>query len=296
MIAGEPSISAQSGRMVYVSGEYETKIYKMPFGAHADGNAEAVVEGLGDHRDLAVSPDGSRIAFSSNRTGAKELWFANEDGSNQTQITSFGGPAVGSPRWSPDGKQLAFDGYAGGSSDIYITPVDGGKPRRLTSDPSNEIRPEWSHDGQWIYFGSDRGGQGMQVWKIPIAGGEPVQVTRNGGQAAFETPGREWLFVVRSPELLRMRLDGSQETVLHKNVYTNFATISATHIYVLDGLKLLRAPFDAPTFETAREFNPRNAPIGGGTCIGLPGDERYLLYRRNTHTITNLVLVENFKE
>ncbi len=131
--------------MIYVTRQIETKIYKMPLGARA-GEPSPLIESDGDQRDLGVAPNGERIAFVSNRTGSKEIWIANSDGSDQTQLTFFNGPSVGSPRWSPDGKQIAFDGYAGGSSDIYVMPADGGKPSRVTSDAANEIRPSWSHD------------------------------------------------------------------------------------------------------------------------------------------------------
>jgi Tol biopolymer transport system component len=52
--------------------------------------------------------------------------------------------------------------------------------------PTNEVKPSWSHDGKWIYFSSSRTGA-VEIWKIPAAGGEPIQVTRDGGYVAFES-------------------------------------------------------------------------------------------------------------
>jgi Tol biopolymer transport system component len=297
VISGEPTVARQSGRMVYVSGMYETKIFKMPLGARGAGEPRPMVEAVGDHRDLGVSPDGSRIAFTSNRTGSKEIWIANADGSNQTQLTSFNGPSVGSPRWSPDGKRIVFDGYASGSSDLYLISVEGGNPLHLTSDKGNEIRPSWSHDGQWIYFGWDRGGRGMQLWKIRPSGGDPVQVTRTGGSDAFETPDGRWLYVVSPPKLSRMRPDGGEETPLRNDIFSNYWTIGGRNVYVLEPASgnLLRAPFDGTAFETVCRFDDTNRPTGGGTCIGLPRDETYVIYRRNTRTVTTLMLIEGFR-
>jgi Tol biopolymer transport system component len=57
----------------------------------------------------AYSPDGKRIVFSSNRSGAREIWVADANGENALQLTNFGGPVPGTARWSPDGNQIAFD-------------------------------------------------------------------------------------------------------------------------------------------------------------------------------------------
>jgi Tol biopolymer transport system component len=295
MVSAQPSVARQSGRMIYVTRQLETKIYKMPLGPRGAGEPRPLIETEGDQRDLGVAPDGSRIAFVSNRTGSKEIWIANRDGSNQTQLTFFNGPSVGSPRWSPDGKRIAFDGYASGSSDIYLIPVEGGKPVRLTSDAANEIRPSWSHDGQWIYFGWDRGG-GSAIWKTRPSGGEPAQVTRHGGYHAFETPDGRWLYVMNGRTLSRMRPDASEETALRNDVATDFWILGGHHVYVLaQSGDLLRAPFDGSVFETVYRFGSAGGVGGGGTAIGVPWDESYLIYRRITRSANTLILIENFR-
>ena len=55
------------------------------------------------------SPDGEKIAFESDRSGTHEIWICDRDGTNPIQLTNFGGPHVGWPRWSPDGKQIVFE-------------------------------------------------------------------------------------------------------------------------------------------------------------------------------------------
>jgi Tol biopolymer transport system component/predicted Ser/Thr protein kinase len=295
MASAQPSVARQSGRMIYVNRQIETKIFKMPLGARVAGEPRPLVETEGDQRDLGVAPDGSRIVFVSNRTGSKEIWIANSDGSDQTQLTFFNGPSVGSPRWSPDGKRIAFDGYASGSSDIYVIPVEGGKPVRLTSDAANEIRPSWSHDGQWIYFGWDRGGK-EEIWKIRPAGGDPVQVTHHGGYHAFETPDGSWLYVLNGATLSRMRPDGGEETPLRNDVNTNVWTLGGQHVYVLaPSGDLQRASFGGSAFETVYHFGNTGALAGGGTAIGVPRDESYLIYRSTTRSTNTLILIENFR-
>ena len=242
-----------------------------------------------------VAPNGERIAFVSNRTGSKEIWIANSDGSDQTQLTFLNGPSVGSPRWSPDGKQIAFDGYAGGSSDIYVMPAEGGKPSRLTSDAANEIRPSWSNDGQWIYFGWDKGGE-SQIWKIHPSGGEPVQITRKGGYFAFETADGQWLYVVNGSTILRMRPDGSGETPLRDGIAPDHWIVGGHHIFVLtQGGDLQRAAFGSSALETIYHFAGSGVPVGGGTAIGVPADESWMIYRAMTRAREALVLIEKFQ-
>jgi Tol biopolymer transport system component len=233
--------------------------------------------------------------FVSTRTGAKEIWIANADGSNQTQLTFFNGASMGSPQFSPDGTRIAFDGYASGSSDIYVVPVEGGKPAQLTSDPGNEIRPSWSRDGKWIYFGWMRGSS-EHIWKMPAAGGSPVQVTSGGGQVAFEAPDAQWLYVVNAPNLYKVRTDGRDESPVRSNVYPNTFSLGREHVYVLDvkTVELMRAKLGTSTFEPVIRFDDTNRPACLGTCIGVPQDESYVVYRRNTRTTTALTLIDNF--
>ncbi len=77
-------------------------------------------------------------------------------------------------------------------ADIFVIDTQGGAPCNLTSEPSSEVVPSWSRDGRWIYSASNRTGSG-QVWKMPSTGGPAVQVTHQGGFAAFEPPDGRFL-------------------------------------------------------------------------------------------------------
>jgi Tol biopolymer transport system component len=292
--SGAPTMS-QTGRMVYVSTDYETKIFKGMLGPHDSREPQPLVEAIGEHRDLAAAPDGSRIAFVSSRTGHKEIWTAKADGSGQTQLTYFNGPTVGSPRWSPDGKQIAFDGYAGSSSDLYVVAADGGKPVHLTTSSYNEIRPSWSHDGQWIYYGRDRAGHDSQIWKIRPSGGEETMVSRHGIQAV-ESPDGQWLYIFNPPNLWRARPDGTQEQRVTDHLAYDLWAIGGSGVYTVgNNSELLRAPSGSDRFEPVYRFPPTALPTSLGPALAMPRDESYFIYRVVTRNVRTLMLVEGLR-
>jgi Tol biopolymer transport system component/DNA-binding winged helix-turn-helix (wHTH) protein len=135
------------------------------------------------------SVDGKRFAFASNRSGYQELWTANVDGSQATQLTDLRRPLItANPRWSPDGTMILFNSADQRQSDVYTIGVDGGTIERLTSSPENEVETRWSRDGKWIYYSSDKSGR-FEIYKMPTrGGGMPVQLTHDGGINPNESP------------------------------------------------------------------------------------------------------------
>jgi TolB protein len=97
------------------------------------------------HNQLASwSPDGSQIAFMSNRTGDLDIWVVNSDGTGLRNLTNFPRGAEGAPTWSPDGAFIAFtsDRATGGTPQLYVMTADGTNQRRLVSERVD--RPTWS--------------------------------------------------------------------------------------------------------------------------------------------------------
>ena len=72
----------------------------------------------------AVSPDGKRLAFISNRDGRFKLHVMNLDGPGLRRLTDDAG-ADDNPAWSPDGARIAFVSEAGGEADIFVVAADG---------------------------------------------------------------------------------------------------------------------------------------------------------------------------
>jgi Tol biopolymer transport system component len=104
------------------------------------------------------SPDGTRLAFDSDRTGAFcDVFSMRPDGSDVTQLTDFGvGDCAGQPNWSPDGGRITYSRDNGGpEAGIWTMAADGSDPRRVTVVADNALfdaSPRYSPDGQLIAF------------------------------------------------------------------------------------------------------------------------------------------------
>ena len=122
--------------------------------ANGSGATDLTAKWAGFDGDPAWSPGGKRIAFTSTRTGNKEIFLMNPDGSGLLDITN--NPASDSdPSWSPDGEFVAFTSDRDGNLEIYET-NDRFQLRRLTNNVALDALPSFSPDGKYIVFESDR--------------------------------------------------------------------------------------------------------------------------------------------
>ncbi len=83
----------------------------------------------------AFSPNGRRIAFTSNRQGESEIYVMDANGTQPQELT-FRPWADDDPAWSPDGRAIAFESFQNGHFDIWVTRADGRDQRRLTTAPA----------------------------------------------------------------------------------------------------------------------------------------------------------------
>lgn len=167
------------------------------------------------------SPDGKKLAFMSDRSGSLEIWIADRDGDNAFQLTAVGD--AGTPRWSPDGKAIAFDARGKHTRVVYSIPVDGGTPQLLSQDSAGKdgVCPSWSRDGKFVYFASASTGK-YQVWKVPAVGGTSIQITKDGGHAALESPDGKFVYYAKTsysnPAIWRIPVNGGEETAVSPTI------------------------------------------------------------------------------
>jgi len=195
-------------------------IYTIPIGG---GRATRISGGPAFEFQPRYSPDGSRIAFVSDRDGLNNIWIMDPDGSDPEQLTKETERDVNTPSWSPDGeyifarKHFVFSRSLG-AGEIWMWHRTGGSGLQVTDRPNeqqDEGEPAVSPDGQWVYYSQDvTQGPLFQYNKDPYQGiyairrrnletGKQETVTGGPGGAIAPLPhpdGRRLAFVRRVRE------------------------------------------------------------------------------------------------
>ena len=293
--ANEPAIAPHGNRLVFSLYAVDTNIWKVPLSPTDHAAPSKMIASTRQDSDPAFSPDGSRLAFTSNRAGSFEIYIAASDGSNPVQLTSMKVGTTGSPAWSADGKQIAFDSRANGQGDIYLINSEGGSARRLTKGPYDSAIPTWSRDGRWIYFSSSA--PGSPIWKVSPQGGDPVPVTKTGGMAAIEGKDGHSFYYFRDGAIWRNDVSSENETRMIDAENFQDWRLCGNEICVTQkssGQLAVFVRYDPVTGRKQSKPLDIGPPVGAGRGIDLSPDGRWLLYTRADSVESDIVLVENF--
>ena len=183
------------------------------------------------------SPDGSRLAFASERDGNREIYVMDADGQNQTRLTD-NDVWEWSPAWSPDGRLLAFVSERDGDFEIYVMDADGQNQTRLTDNGVWDGSPSWSPDGRLLAFVSRRDGN-SEIYVMDADGQNQTRLTDNGvwdGSPSWSPDGRLLAFVSKrdgNSEIYVMDADGQNQTRL-----TGYGVWDGSPAWSSDGSRL----------------------------------------------------------
>ena len=193
-------------------------IYTMPIGG---GTPTRVAEGLPFEMQPRFSPDGTKIAFTSDRGGGDNIWIMNLDGSGKRQLTKESFTLLNNPTWSPDGNYIAARKHfttqrSAGTGEVWMYHVAGGGGVSLVERPNPQHQkelgePTFTPDGSGLYFSLDTtpGGtfqyaqnsndQLFAIERYDMKTGERSTVAGGPGGAVRPTPSPDgrWLAFVK---------------------------------------------------------------------------------------------------
>ena len=298
--AGQPAIAARSDRLAFVEAQYTTNIWTADArtGSSRGVFAPATVE----QRNAHISPDGKRIAFESSRSGSKEIWVANVDGSDAVQLSNFHSH-TGTPRWSPDGRTILFDSRTSGKAALYLVDPATALPRQISTNGIPADDPSWSADGKWIYFHSEspEPAEHDAIYRVTPQGGTPERMAHARGYKTEES---------KDGKLLYFAADYNNAAIYVLNIATgeqrpladmpklgcgNDWVLSSKGIFFVDfGQQPGIDFFDFSSHRVTKKIllNKQPAYWGG---LSLSPDESWLTYSQTDEAGSDLMLVEGFR-
>jgi Tol biopolymer transport system component len=186
-VESDPSWSPDGSRILFSStrGENRANIWSVS----ADGSGPVqLTSNAGQNTQPKVSPDGRLIAFLSNRTGKRELWLMNLNGTGQKPI-ALQTSRINDLSWSPDSRSLVFVGCTPPTScNLFSITTDATASNRITTGDVEDWSPAWSAGG--IAFVSNRiASRGL--WIVQPNGTGLRLLTSSGGyEPVWDSDGR----------------------------------------------------------------------------------------------------------
>ena len=229
-------------------------IYTMPA---SGGTAKAIAKGMAWEIQPRFSPDGKRIAFTSDRAGGDNIWTMDVNGGDMQQVTDESFRLLNNPAWSPDGEFIAARKHfttsrSLGTGEMWLYHTSGGSGVQLTKKPSDahqkEIgEPMFSPDGKYLYYSAnttsgpifeyaqDSNKRLFEIMKYEMETGDVSSVVGGAGGAVRPTPspdGKSIAYVkrVRAKSMLFIKdLDSGKERLVFDHLDQDMQETWAVH-------------------------------------------------------------------
>jgi Tol biopolymer transport system component/DNA-binding winged helix-turn-helix (wHTH) protein len=296
--ASAPTVSHASGRLAYVrsSRDIDIRMVRLDDASREEMTSQRVLTSSRLELMPRLSPDGTQVAFQSDRSGANEIWVGRLDGSDLTRVTSFAGPLVGGPDWCSDGKRLAFDARATGTAAVYISTVGEGAPRRLETSVDNLSLPIWSPDCRVIVASDGRG----RLYEIPSGGGPATPLT---GQPSYyaQMSGDRVVFNVKQQDGVQLwsrPIAGGEETAIRGVPLLRYDepwATSSSGVYVVRTIggrtSVQFYDWSVDALRHVAWLADRPLPLGG-LGLSVSADGRTLLFAHQEHSESDVMVID----
>ena len=242
------------------------------------GDRDAPPFAVGGGTDWDVSPDSAELVYASN-PDEDEALSTNADlflvplsgggGSPAKNVTALNPAFDGSPRYSPDGKWIAYrsqkrPGFEADRFRLMLYERATGRTRGLTETFDFWVEDfRWTPDSKSIVYAAEVRGRAM-LYRVSIAGGEPVPIWTGGGVAALEVAGSRIVYststLSRAPELWTIGLNGQPAaaplTRVNDAIFGDLALgeVSERFTQASDGVRLQAWVVKPPFFDPAKKY------------------------------------------
>jgi len=254
-------LSPEGSRLAVVHGE-EIHVKNLPRGSVSKLTFEGGVR-------PTWTPDGRAVIFADNRTGIRQTYRRNADGTGQAELFLEEPEQIHDLRISADGLWAVYRIGGGGNSDLYARRLDeDGERIPLVVTPDQEAQPALSPDGRWLAYTSLGSGR-PEVWvrPFPNTGDGEWRVSAAGYEPLWAHSGRELFFRSAGEEMMAVPIEESATTFVPGDPQPLFSTR------------------DYHSYLYAKMYDVT------------PDDQRFVMLRRITNPRTQeLIVVENFFE
>lgn len=155
--------------------------------------------------DLAIAPDGHRLAFVSSRDGRRSIYVGDAETGQLRRLESAGRADDSAPAWSPDGKRLAWQRTGDSRSSIVVARADGAGPQVTVAEGGRNTTPSWSPRGDRIVFASNRD-SALGLWVATVDGAllEPLVLLERAGRDPAWSPDGKTVAFASNGDLWRL--------------------------------------------------------------------------------------------
>jgi Tol biopolymer transport system component len=306
--AVQSAVHARSGRIVSRTSRSQADILRYALrinGAPSSTPVEPALEGILESTFLdvspAYSPDGSRIAFISDRKGRRQLWVSDQSGRNPVEWTQTFEVDSPPPAWSTDSSKLLFTGEApSGLSQLYIAGQTIRTAVRISDNNLDHGRALFSHDGKYVYSGAaDK--STYAIYRLPSTpgAGPPEKVLSGYTNVAGVEPSGKGLYVTRPTARGQVELEFAplpSGNVVHLATlnFANDAWVTTEGVYYLARRAdrplapvTLHIRSHAGTDRVLREYSKYP-----GRGLSISPDGHYAITTRVVPPISDLLLLE----